>query len=108
MAAKYELKQMPNGKFVFTLKSANGKVVVKSDMYADKSGAKNGIKSLMKNARDKKNFDRRKSKSGMPYFVLMAANKEILVRSDVYVASKGVSKGIASVIRNAKARVVEL
>ncbi|MFN0158334.1 MAG: YegP family protein [Bacteroidota bacterium] len=108
MTAKYELKQTPRGKFMFNLKSANGKVVITSQLYNDKSAAKNGIKSVMKNGAGKKNFEKRKGKNGEPYFVLLAANKEVIGRSEMYAANKGVTKGIASVMRNAKARVVEL
>lgn len=47
---RYEIKEAKNGKFHFNLKSTNGQVIGSSQMYASKSGMKNGIESVMKNA----------------------------------------------------------
>lgn len=49
---RFELKQGASGKWMFNLKASNGQVVGTSQMYADQSGAKNGIKSVMTNAPD--------------------------------------------------------
>ncbi len=109
MAAKYELKKSPSGKFMFNLKAANGQIILTSELYNDKSGAKNGIKSVTKNGGNESNFVKKVAKNGQPYFVLAAQNKEIIGRSEMYNDASGMHKGIASVMRNAtKARTVEL
>lgn len=48
--SRYELKEAKNGKWYFNLKATNGQVILSSQMYSGKSGAQNGIESVMKNA----------------------------------------------------------
>lgn len=109
MAAKFEIKKSKSGQFVFNLKSANGQVILTSEQYKAKASATNGIKSVKKHAKADKNFDRRKSKKGEPYFVLIASNKEIIGRSEMYTGSSGMENGIKSVMKNAGgAAVVDL
>jgi uncharacterized protein len=109
MASKYELKQTPSGKFMFNLKAANGQTILTSELYNDKTGAKNGIKSVMKNGGNALNFVKKSSKNGQPYFVLCAQNKEVIGKSEMYNGASGRNNGIASVMRNAaKSRTVEL
>lgn len=50
--SNFELKQSSSGKWMFNLKASNGQVIGTSQMYADQSGAKNGIQSVMTNAPD--------------------------------------------------------
>ena len=47
----FELFQSENNqKYYFNLKAKNGQVILSSQGYADKSGAKNGIESVKTNA----------------------------------------------------------
>ena len=108
MAAKYEIKKSDSGKFHFNLKAGNGEVILSSQMYADKSGAQNGIDSVKKNAADDGRFERKTSKSDQPYFVLKAGNGQIIGQSEMYSSNSAMENGIASVKRNADARVVDL
>lgn len=50
--SRFELKQGASGKWMFNLKAVNGQIIGTSQMYADQSGAKNGIQSVMNNAPD--------------------------------------------------------
>ncbi len=68
--------------------------------------AQNGIKSVRKHAQADKYFDRRKAKDGSPYFVLVAANKEIIGTSEMYASTTGRETGIASVKANAPTAVI--
>ena len=43
MAMKYELKKTRNGQVYFNLKTFNGQVILASEIYKAKSGAKDGI-----------------------------------------------------------------
>ena len=47
---KYELYEDSIGQWRFRLKAANGEVIAVSEGYTTKEGAKNGIKSVRKNA----------------------------------------------------------
>jgi uncharacterized protein YegP (UPF0339 family) len=101
MAGKFVLKKTGKGKFVFNLKASNGLVILTSETYANKDSALNGIESVRRNAGKDTNFERRTAKNGQPYFVLKAANKEVIGQSEIYAASASVKKGIASVKANA-------
>lgn len=106
MAAKYDLKKSSNGKFMFNLKAGNGEVILTSEMYEAKAGAENGIESVKKNGPDENRYERRESKRGEPYFVLKAANGQIIGMSEMYSSKSAMENGIASVMKNsADARV---
>ncbi len=69
---------------------------------------KKGIQSIIKNTKDgDKRFDRRKSKKGDPYFVLLAKNGEPLGRSEMYKRNANMEKGIKSVIKNTQKGVIK-
>ncbi len=110
MAAKFEIKKSKDGKsFHFSLKSANGQIVLSSETYESKKNAEKGIASIKKNAANDKRYEQRKGKNDKPYFVLKANNGEVIGRSQMYASDKGVQKGIASVKKNAPdARVIDL
>lgn len=98
-----------NGKFRFNLKAGNGQVILSSEQYTSKASAKGGIESVKKNSNKADRFDRRESKSGEPYFVLIASNKEIIGKSQMYASKANMENGIKSVMNNAAtAEVVEI
>ena len=101
MAAKYDLKKSNNGKFMFNLKAGNGQVILTSEMYEAKAGAENGIESVRKNGGEEKRYERRESKRKEPYFVLKAANGQVIGRSEMYSSNAAMENGIASVMKNA-------
>ena len=109
MTGKFELKKGKSGKFSFNLKSANGKVVLTSQTYKTKAAAKNGIKAVSNNCGNKANFEHKVTKDGKPYFVLLAANKQVVGKSQSYASRASMLKGIASVKKNApKANIQDL
>jgi uncharacterized protein YegP (UPF0339 family) len=100
MAGKFELKKAKDGQIYFNLKAANGQILLKSEMYKTKSGAKNGIESIIKNSAIDERYDRRESKKGEPYFVMLAANKQIIGQSEMYSSAAAMENGIKSVKTN--------
>ena len=109
MAGKFELKKGKSGKFSFNLKAANGQVILTSQTYKTKAAAKNGIKSVCTNCGKKANFEVKASKKGQPYFVLLASNKQVIGKSQMYASKTSMQNGIASVKKNAsKAEVKDL
>ena len=74
MSGKYEIKKAKNGKFYFNLKASNGQIILTSQMYKDKSGAKNGIASVQKNSSSSELFESKESAGGKSSFVLKAKN----------------------------------
>lgn len=101
MARKFELKQATNGQFHFNLKANNGQVILSSELYKAKASAINGIESVQTNAPHDNRYDRRTSKKEEPYFVLKAANGEVIGNSEMYSSVAAMENGIASVKTNA-------
>lgn len=105
----FELYQSDkNEKYYFRLKAKNGQVILTSQGYAGKSGAKNGIESVRKNGGDSDNFERKESANGKHYFNLLAANKQIIGSSQMYASKDGMENGIKSVGNNADGEVKDL
>ena len=100
MAGKFELKKAKNEQFYFNLKASNGQSILKSEMYKANTGAKNGIESVKKNSASDERYDRRKSKKGYSYFVLLAANNQVIGQSEMYSSASAMDNGIKSVKTN--------
>lgn len=107
MAGKFELKQAKNGDFHFNLLAGNGQIILSSEMYKTKASAVNGIESVQKNALDDARYDRLTSSNGKPYFVLKAANHQIIGQSQMYESEASRDNGIESVKKNAPDAKVE-
>lgn len=107
MPAKFQIKKAKSGEFYFNLLAANGEVILTSEMYKAKASAKNGIRSVQKNSTVDVRFEKRASKSGKPFFVLKAANHEVIGKSELYESDKSCDGGIASVKKNAAGAATE-
>ena len=107
MPGKFELKKGRAGKFMFNLKAANGQVILTSQTYKTKAAAKNGIKSVGTNCSKDARFEHKASKKGEPYFVLLAANKQVIGKSQMYSSKASMLNGIESVKKNAPGAIVE-
>lgn len=109
MKAAFEIKTSADGKYVFNLKSANDHVILTSQTYESKESAKEGIVSVRHNAPLDERYEEKSGADGRPYFVLVAANREVIGRSQMYSTREAMRKGIASVRRNAPAaEIVDL
>ena len=103
---KFEINKDKAGKFRFNLKAGNHQVILSSQGYSTKSACENGIESVRKNCKDDNMFDRKKAKDGSPYFSLKSSNGQVIGSSEMYSGTSAMSKGIASVKKNApKAKV---
>jgi uncharacterized protein len=101
MAGKFELKLAKNGDYHFNLLAGNGQIILGSEMYKSKASAENGIASIKKNGGSESNFERLTSSNGKPYFVLKAANHQVIGQSQMYESEAARDNGIASVMKNA-------
>src|SRR4051794_3426416 len=84
MAGIFEVKTTAAGKYHFTLKAANGEVILSSQHYEAKASAESGIESVRRNAPDDERFERKTSKNGAPFFVLTATNGQTIGQSEMY------------------------
>ena len=101
MAAKFEIKASADEQFMFNLKAANDVVIFTSQSYESKEGAEAGIASVQQNAGLDDHYEEKTGHDGRPYFVLHAANKLVIGRSQMYSSREAMHKGIASVKQNA-------
>jgi uncharacterized protein YegP (UPF0339 family) len=109
MSAKFAIKSTKNGQFSFHLKAGNGEIILSSETYPHIEAAKRGVESVKANAPDDFRYERKTDKRGQPFFVLKAANHEIVGKSEMYSSTSAMENGIASVKKNAPgAPVVEL
>lgn len=101
MAGRFEIKRGATGKVNLSLKARNGRTILTGQHYADKAGAENGVRSVRENAADDAKFERKQAKDGRPYFVLKAANGQVIGQSQMYSSARAMENGIASVRRHA-------
>ena len=101
----YELKK--GAKYSFNLKAANHQVILTSQTYESKAAAENGIESVRKNGGSDENFERKTATSAQPYFVLKAANGQIIGTSEMYESEAARDNGIKSVQTNSPSTEVK-
>ena len=112
---KFLVKEVKTGRR-FNLVAGNGEVIGVSEVYASRSGLRNGIASVRKNApiapvedqtveevEKVKNpkFEMYIDKAGEYRFRLKARNGEIILASEGYSQKAGCKNGIESVRKNA-------
>jgi uncharacterized protein YegP (UPF0339 family) len=107
MAAKFELKNAKGGQFAFVLKAANGEPILSSETYKTKAGAMNGIESVKENAGLDSAYEMKMSKDKKSYFVLKAANHQIIGTSETYSSETTAKDGMAAVKKAAREAKVE-
>lgn len=107
MAGYYELKKSSDSQFMFNLKAGNNETILTSERYTTKSSAENGIKTVQNNCTNDSRYERRKSSRNEPYFVLKAANGEIIGRSEMYSSESAMENGITSVKTNGTTTTVK-
>ncbi|MBY0422168.1 MAG: YegP family protein [Parvularculaceae bacterium] len=106
MAGTFELYKDARGEFRFRLKAGNGEKILASEGYKSKSSAENGIESVRKNAGDATRFEKKNATNGKPFFVLKAANHQVIGTSELYESDAARDAGIQSVARAADGAAV--
>ncbi len=103
MPGRFEIKRAKDKEYFFNLLAHNGEVILTSEMYKSKTGAKNGVAAVQANAGDPDRYDRRIDKRKEHYFVLKAANHRVIGCSEMYSGTTAMEKGIKSVMKNGSA-----
>lgn len=107
--ARFEPFQGKDGKYYFRLRAGNDEIILSSQGYATRPGCRKGIRSVQANAGLPERYQRRTTKTGEAYFVLLAGNNQVIGRSESYSSEAAREAGIKAVRSNAaKARVWEL
>jgi uncharacterized protein YegP (UPF0339 family)/DNA-binding phage protein len=105
--AVYSIKRGSDGLYHFTLSAPNGQTMLTSERYTSKAAVLNGIEAVRRNARDESRFVRRRSTTDAPYFVLKAANGEILGMSEFYVTESAMERGLRLAQISAEEAVIQ-
>ena len=90
-----------NGSYHFNLKAANGETVLTSESYTSEKACLSGIEAVKHNSSNMANFEDRTAENGQHYFVLKAANKEIIGTSETYISKESMKMGIETVMEKA-------
>ncbi len=110
--ANYDVLEATNGEWYFNLVAQNHEIIGTSETYVSQQGAERGmetvqaliVQQLRVEAADTGGaaFERFIGADDQYYFHLRAANGEIVLQSEGYVAKAGADNGIASVRENGK------
>lgn len=101
MASKFVCTKSKDGQEQFVLKANNGQVILTSESYKSAKSCANGIESVRKNSQVENRFETKTAKDGRSYFVLKAANGQVVGQSQMYKSASGCANGIKSVAENA-------
>jgi len=107
MAGKFEVYKDKKGEFRFRLKAGNGEIILASEGYKDRAGALNGVESVKKNSDLLARFEKKTSAAGKAYFVLKAANHQVIGSSEQYSSEEARDNGIKSVMHTAPLAAID-
>jgi uncharacterized protein YegP (UPF0339 family) len=97
-----------DGKYRFNLRAKNGQIVLQSQGYTTKASADNGVASVQQNGQSASNYQILEAVNGEFYFVLRAANKQIIGVSETYVSRSGAESAVTSVVNLIKGGEAQL
>ena len=98
---QFIVRRRLNGDFQFSLKAGNGEIILTSQGYSTKESCGRGVESVRLNSQNDERYERRQASNGNYFFVLKAANGEIIGTSEMYISQAGMENGITSVKKNA-------
>ena len=107
MPGYYHLKIGNDGQYSFTLKASNHLVILSSQRYTSRFSALDGIESVRANSQLAERYVRKIAGDGSPYFVLLAANGQVIGCSQTYSAPAAMENGIGSVRQHGEATMVK-
>jgi len=92
-----ETFQGQDDRWYFRLVAGNEQIVLGSQSYSRESSAKNGAQSVVSNGLDADNFELREAANGSTYFVLKAANHQVIGQSEQYSTRSNAQRGVRTV-----------
>lgn len=96
---KFETFTGKDGQVYFHLLAGNGEKILASQGYSSLASAVQGVESVRTNARSETRFLQREAVDGSRYFVLTAANGQIIGMSEMYSSAAAARAGAATVQR---------
>ena len=104
---RFETFAGKDGKTYFHLLAGNGEKVLQSQGYASQQGAEGGIASVKANGTDASKFLLREASDGAWYFVVAAANGELVGVSEMYASQSNATRGMAATAAVVRATVAQ-
>ncbi|MCC6606136.1 MAG: YegP family protein [Anaerolineae bacterium] len=104
---KFQIYTSENGEYYFRLTARNGQNILSSQGYASKAGCQNGIESVKNNGTNADRFEVKEATNGKFFFNLLAANKQVIGKSQMYATPETCQGGIEAVQRVAAEAGVE-
>jgi uncharacterized protein YegP (UPF0339 family) len=95
--AKFQVFAGLDGHYYFHLRATNGEIVLQSQAYTRRSSAIDGTSSVRLNGTDNTRYEIRDALGGQSYFVLKAANGQIIGVSEMYVSHSNAQRGADTV-----------
>lgn len=83
------------------------KTIIKSENYAQKASAKNGIESVKKNSQEDGRYELKESSNGKFYFNLKASNGQVVGTSTMFASADDREAAIATLKADAPGATVE-
>lgn len=93
----FQITKGTDDQFYFRLVAGNEQTVLASEGYTRKASAENGIASVVANGADEGAYEIRQAQDGRSYFVLTAANHQVIGMSQLYASKSNAQRGIRSV-----------
>lgn len=107
MSGWFELSKSSDNQFRFVLKSANGEIILTSELYGTKNNAEKGIVSVQANSSSDERFELKLASNGKYFFNLKAANHQVIGTSQLYASNQSRTQGISSVKTNGATDVIK-
>jgi uncharacterized protein YegP (UPF0339 family) len=95
--ARFQVFKGLDGQYYFHLRAANGEIVLQSQGYSRKTSAVAGISSVSSNGAVASHYQVRDAANGQAYFVLKAANGEVIGMSEMYVSRSNAQRAASAV-----------
>jgi uncharacterized protein YegP (UPF0339 family) len=96
---QFRCETKKDGQLYFSLTAKNGQIILSSEGYKSKAGLENGIESVRKNSQIDDRFIKiiKIIRKLLHFFLLTAANGEIIGKSKMYTTNAAMENGIESV-----------
>lgn len=105
--SKFVITKSANGEHRFKLVAGNGETILVSEGYSSKANCLNGVESVRENSQIAERFEKLSATNGKLYFVLKAANGQVVGTSEMYNDESGRTNGIGSVTSNAPKATID-
>jgi uncharacterized protein len=95
--ARFQVFHGLDGQYYFHLRAENGQIVLRSEGYTRKASAIGGTSSVRTNGPTATRYEVRDAANGQAYFVLKAANGQVIGVSETYASRSNADRGAGEV-----------